>query len=500
MIRLLLLAATVTLIGTTARADQIDKRMVEHADKLFAAAKSLGAKNWTVLKFSFKVGDGAGSFNAGTVNARTANRLEHLLILKNDPDNPTMVLTNAGPAVEALGEKMKTPITWRTAEGRKLIAQIAKLPLAWDEKVALTPEGFLTGEVITSADYKTTAIKFYGFTRSDPATLKELCTFDEKGTGGSLRTDRGMLASYGQSFNLAAKARSLNAEGDDAEAAQDAAKRDKTGKPPIATQDQQPDDAQSPVRLQIFFGGKEQPWQTDKGESKIAVTPRAGDKVTFRLTNTSATDSYAVILAVNGKNTNAMDNDTLLDKAPHEQRKWVLGPKEDAVIKGFYLKPNGEFNPFEVLPENASARRFGALNEKFRGRISLLVFGKRAEAPAEPKVTVTPSVDLEKLKDDGATAKAIDLAGGAWKIRNTGSLASAQKVLSGTTNVVDQEGRLAVALVAKGRYTAGKRGLIESSGETKKDGPIVRVPLVYDPWPMCHLDIVYYVPSPPAGK
>jgi hypothetical protein len=474
------------------RADQIDKNMVAQADQIAAAVGKLGVRNVAVLKFEFKAGAGDGSFTAGTVNARMATRLENLLILTNDPKKPRMILSDAGLVLAETAERTKTPITWRTQAGRKQIAQVGKLPLAWDDSTKLAPDGFVTGEVVTAPDYQTTTVRFYGFTTADPAALKELYTLDDKAGGSGIRTDRGMLASFGQSFNLTAKSRSLGMEADDEEAAQDAAKRDQSNAPPVAAQGQQPDDTQSPVRLQIFFDGKEQPWAQDKGEPRIAVTPGAKQKVHFVLTNTSATESYGVLLAVNGKNTNAISNDSLMDKAAHEQRKWVLGPKDSYKIEGFYINADGKYNPFEVLPEDESARAYDQLNPMFRGKISLLVFGKRAEE-TEKKVEVKP--EAQKVRDDTATATALDLGGGAWKIRNTGSLVAAQKLLKDSTHVSDANGSLAVAVVEKAKYAAGKRGLLAASGETRTSGEIKKVAIEYDPLPMCCVHVVYYVPA-----
>lgn len=498
MTRFLFLALAAAVMASPARGDQIDRLMVAQADKIAAAVFGLNAKSYAVLKFEFKVAGGDGTFNAGPVNGRMATRLENLLILKNDAKKPKMVLANAGEAVAAMSEKAMTPISWKTEEGRKLIAQVGKLPLAWDDTTQLAADGFVTGEVVTAADYKTTTVKFYGFTKADPAALKELYTLDDKATG--IRTDRSMLASYGQSFNLSVKSRSLTMEGDDDEAAEDAAARDKSNKPAVASQDQKPDDTQTPIRLQIFFGDKEQPWLLEKGEPKIAVSPQAKQKVTLRVTNTSDKESYAVLLAVNGKNTNAIDNDTLMDKAAHEQRKWVLGAKETYNIEGFYFKADGSYHPFEALPEDESTTQYNQMNPMFRGKISLLVFGKRQEAePEKPKVDV-PTPAPTKVRDETATANALDLGSGAWKIRNTGSLAAAQKLLNGSTHTEDQGGRLAVALVAKDKYAVGKRGLLVGSSETLTAGKINKVPFEYDPLPMCCVHVVYYVPKDKAGK
>ncbi|QEL13431.1 hypothetical protein [Limnoglobus roseus] len=503
----------VLAVASATRADHVDKLMVEQADKIFAAVKGLGAKNVAVLKFDYRHGaTGKPSFTAGSINGLMANRLEHLLVLKNDDQDPVRILADAGPAIANISKKTKSTLSWRTEAGRKEISTITGLPLAWDAKTKLNPDGFVTGEVTLSEDYATTTVKFFGFTKANPTKLVSLYTLDSKSPGstvasargvqansGKIKTDRATLTHAGVSFGLNMKARSKGMDADDTEAAANAAAKDNAaptapapGGPPIIGPAATPPKS-GPVQLQVFFDDAEQPYEANGGEPRIQVSPKQGQKVKFKLTNTSATDTYPVILAINGINTNAIDNDSLMDKAPVDQRKWVLGPNESTMIEGFYTTKDGAYKPFEVLPEDESARRYDQMNATYRGKISLLVFGKRLDA-APPVSTDKPgSADAAfETIDDNATANATDLGAAPKGYHNAGSPAKARGMLEKTTHVDASKPKLAVSKGVKAKFAANKKGLIDSSGETRQGGEIQQVKVEYDPQPVANLDITYY--------
>jgi hypothetical protein len=96
----------------------------------------------------------------------------------------------------------------------------------------------------------------------------------------------------------------------------------------------------TPLRIEILYNG--QPVAIDANpfspptESANAllriVEPLEREKVSFRLTNTSDTESFAVVVQVNGQSTIFRE-----EKAPQDCYKWVVSPKKSTVIEGFQI-------------------------------------------------------------------------------------------------------------------------------------------------------------------
>src|SRR5438477_4668630 len=133
---------------TPARADVVDRALVRNAPDIARAVRALKADYVAVLKFAVKVGDRPATFDAGLANTQLAHKLENLLVLTYDPDHPVIVLTGAAGKAAAL----PAGTTWRDADGRKRLATLAGLPMAWDDKQSLAPDAFVTGELHVAAD------------------------------------------------------------------------------------------------------------------------------------------------------------------------------------------------------------------------------------------------------------------------------------------------------------------------------------------------------------
>jgi hypothetical protein len=468
MTRTLLILLGVLTVTAVGRADPIDRAMVEQADAIYDAVKSLKAKNVAVLKFDYIVGEKS-SFTAGTINTLMANRLSNVLVLKYGNGNRLLVLADAGAAAAKTSAQKKQEFTWRTPEGRAEFAAIEKLPLVWDADQQLPPDGFVTGEVAVSPDYKTTTVTFFGFTKADPSNLRKLYTLaapKSSAAAVALKTDRGMLQSFGQGFNLVA-ARGRGATDTDTAAAEDAAARDRSNAAPASG-------TEEGVRLRILVDGREAPWETNGGEARIPVSPKAGQKLTFWLKNTSTTDTFAVVLAVNGRNTNAQDNDTLYDKLPHDQRKWVLPPNYEFALDGFQTQAN-EKQPFVIAAEDESTAIFSQMNmHEYQGKISLIVFGKTSSQSANKPLEAAPL--------------SADLTIGSRGIGDLKTVAPFQKKLRKAANVDSTDGKL----------TTTSRGIIKAGLDVLKTDQIEKLEFEYDPQPVSSLDIRYYVPR--TGK
>jgi hypothetical protein len=253
------------------------------------------------------------------------------------------------------------------------------------------------------------------------------------------------------------------------------------------------------------------------GEQKLKLpgTPQAGQKVYFKLINNSATESYAVLLAVNGKNTVAVNNDTLLAGArpESEQKMWALGPGQSGEVHGFYTDlARGDFQPFDVLPEDASSQQYNLMNDNhLRGTISVRVFGKREGA--KPSVTQPQPSDggttgevatlteaqREEALDRQGNAEAIQFAAQDRSIRTSRSLSAAKsKILAATRVSVTTDGKLTGSPQAKSRYIQARsvgRGLIIEGATTAGNGTIEELKVEYDPQPIANWEWEYYSPG-----
>ncbi len=475
----MVLLAAVLALGPAASptpADQIDRMLVHDADAIVKAVRGLGAKNVAVLKFEAQVGKAAPTFESGTINVQMVHRLENLLELTNDTKNPQVnVLTDAGRAAAALARGAGPALTWKTAEGRKELFKL-KLPLAWDANQRLSPDAFVTGTVIASPDLKETRVVLRAFTRQNPGELKTIGTI--AGDGGAARgqsrgihTDRTMLASMGQSFVLSRKLRSRSFDAGDDAAADAAAQLNQSGQQPTASPD-------APVKLEILLGGQVvavDPDPSSPGEGKVRLREglAAGKELAFRVTN-SGPDPVGVLLAVNGRNTAAMDNEDITSKNRADCRKWVLKPGQSYTVKGFYTDAKtGRYEPFKILTAEESAARAASLDTHLLGLITMDVFGKGAG------LSVTPgggSGDVQKKEEEKAEAELVDLSAGddARSLKTRGLAELKARKLAAARGLKESGGKLSFDVnrqkVANARKlrTRGLDNLIE--GDASKAG------------------------------
>jgi len=444
----LLLSACVAPV----RADQIDLEMVRDSEPVVKAIRALGAKNIAVLKFDAQIGNSPATYDAGTITVQMVHRLENLLVLTNDEKNPQLnILSDAGGASKVLVKSAGRSITWKTPEGRKELFKL-KLPLMWDEKQRLSPDAFLTGTVVTSADLKETRVVLKAFTRQNPTELKTIGTLtgSSTGTGKSrgLHTDRSMLSSMGKSFVLARKLQGRNFEAGDDSAAEAASQLIQTGQQAIAVPN-------APVKLEILLAGQPvavEPDLLSPGEGMVRLREglAAGKDLTLRVTNNTP-DPIGILLTVNGRNTAAMDNDDITSKSRADCRKWILKPGQSNTIKGFYTDAkSGRFEPFKILTKEESALAAAMLDTHLLGLITMDVFGKGAGLT----VTSSGAAADPKKEQDFIEAELLDLNadGGSRHPRslselkaNTLKASRAAKVTNGKLSVDATKNKIAEA-------------------------------------------------------
>jgi hypothetical protein len=500
----LTLIAYLLLPTTEAKADVVDRALVHHASNIAKAIQehlkdSQGepVEYIAVLKFEVQVGNQPASFDVGLANAQLAQKLENLLVLTYDANAPA-VLT--GAAAKA-AKKLPPTVTWKDKSGRKQLATLSGLPLAWDQSQSLTPDAFVTGTLQLAEDLQSAEIVLYGFTRENPADLKTLYSTPQPidGKPVAIPTDRSLLAMIGATF--CAVDNNLDRISGDRKAIAD-----------VIANLRQPSDfeqrlASSPVQLEILLNNEVVKLETDSfnphaGRIASGINFRRGDSVKFQLRNTDPNHSYAVLLAVNGKNTNALSNDHLNAKPPKDHRLWVLAPKETVIITGFYTSKTGEVQPFKILGDSESEAVYPLLSENYRGLITMHVFRDRKEIAEKPDdLNLPPKVAANEPQskppeaiqvEAEVTLLSLGVGGDALEeVRTAGSPEKAKQKIQSLTNVsVTPNGELSLNPL---KFTTSlDRGLIVGSETRKNGGPIESVKFALDPYFIGFLQIRYY--------
>jgi hypothetical protein len=497
--------AVVLASATPAKADQIDRVLAHDADAITKAVRGLKVKNVAVLKFRVKIGDAPASFQVGSEGSEMLHRVENILVLSLDPKQPEFtVLAKAGDAAAKVAKASKTPIDWTTPEGRKKLLEL-KLPVLWDDSDLRTADAFVTGTVLVSKDFRDVKIEMLTFGKADPS-LKKIGTLQDSvgGQARGIHTDRAMLASLGQTFSTSRSLKPTGKSRDfvlaDESAIIDTDNRENGGG---ATQ-------QPRVKLEILLDNVPSKMQADPsspGESQVPLQKiargSAGQKVTFKLLNTTS-EKLAVLLCVDGKNTIAIDGETMEDltKDQSQFRMYVLDPGVDYEIKGFLTNAEtGAINEITVGTDEETAARWESLTDAIRGKVQMFVYGPKPINPNNSNPAVTPggggdvTTNGGPIGPDPETAMteanaANGLATGDRSLGKSRSLAVAQQKTVARTNMVNVDGKL----VAK----AKPRNLfIERPEMNKVTGKIEVVKFSYDALPLENLVVKYYDPNNP---
>lgn len=484
------------VFGTPARADMIDHVLLREAPAIMKAVQGLGHESVAVLKFEVQIGNQQPTFEAGLANTKLAQKLENLLVIANDSNDPLFVLTGASDKTSDFPPNT----TWRSAEGRRLLAKIKDLPLAWDSQQKLSPEVFIAGRYQVDSTFKSGTLELLAFTRNKPDELLSIYRSPELQANQKqpvLPTDRSILNLLGVSYALS----TTNA---------DRAANDRTALEQatswVSHKSSYADTMKvSPVQLEIYLNDKQVTPIADPkfpGAGRIAndptSDPKRGDKFTLRIINQDMKKSYGVLLAVNGRNTNALDrNHDLNSVEPKDHRLWILGPGESATIPGFYKDIQGNYEEFRILGDSESQEAYNTMGSQYRGLITMHVFQDMPVAPPEAPKPVKPMLPKSSTSVQEAPSEvelsllSLGIGGDVLaEIRTAGKLDEAQSKLKDLTNVAEN---------AQGQFFTDPnkltmdRGLIVGSTTGKTQGPLSEVRFRRDPNSIAFMQIRYYL-------
>jgi hypothetical protein len=470
------------------RADAVDYALVRDAKAVMTAVRGLSGESVAVLKFAVQNGSQEPTFDAGLANVQLARKIETLLTVANDPKQPLLVLT--GPTAKAKG--LPAGATWRTADGRAAIAKMTGLSLAWDKtQNELEPDAFVTGVLKLGPDSPAAKLVLVGFTRKNPGELKELYTTpdaDPQALRQRLPADRSVLALAGVSYAVD----QFPADGNRHLVAQ--LGRELNVADTLSA---------SKVKLEVLINGqpaKVRPDAMNLGAGRLeGAGPKAGDAVELHVRN-DGNQTYGVVLAVNGRNTNSLGRDPYLTaKEAKDQRMWILAPGEKAVLKGFYTDEKGTYDEFKILGDAESEAAYPAMGEQFRGLITMHVFAKKPDPPAaggtppaQTPLKSTPEAEAAKKEEQAATVVTLGLGGSALEeVQASGSLEVARDRVQTLANVT-RAGELDIRVDPGKAAAAAERGLIVESGVQRQGGPIEMVKFPFDPTPVSFVQLRYY--------
>lgn len=441
-------AAVAALLLALPAARGADDDLATSLDKRAAdAVKGLTDRKlfrYGVLKFLVRHGDGPFRDDAGELNTTLMNRVYTALLTKLDDASPFVPLEDANGVV---AEKKITDADHRTVDGRKAFFTV-RYPAAFgDRKVAA--DGFVVGTCSFAANLQTATLELSVFDRTG-----KLDTLVEPWT---ISPDRQMIGEARLSYVLPEIQRKAVVSGQpvcarDVQAAvvlpTEKPAADKPAKPfaPLAD---------CPVKWQVRYSGK-----PVAPSGNTLPEPGEDDQVSFMLTNPT-TDTYAVVLLVNGENTLYQERQDV-----YRCRKWVLEPRTETVVSGFQTEDQIAI-PFRVLKPEAGAESAVQYGEN-AGTFRLVVYAG--------KVTDTPPVDDQPTDDR--------------------TLVMAARGTAKPTGVRPQTLRgLKSSLQQAAKDAPGSRGLVVKGSGTEKSETIKAYFAPASPQPVADISLRYYTPG-----
>jgi hypothetical protein len=374
--------AVVLTAASQVHADPIDDELVKQAPALFSYLQKEGLHNVGVLRFQVRKGKEPATFAAGSMNTNMVTRLENLLLIGSDAKTPVQLLRDPGYVIAA----KKAKLSYLDSTARKTILGLPYTYIGSTKKV--NADGFLTGMVHLTPDYLKTTVTISSFSTKQPG-LQTVMEF-------TVGTDRNILSDIGESFIISK--RSLK-KGEDlnhlaAKSAMTRAGLKKNSEDPFANKDpgpgpKQPINLGDVLQFQVLYDGEVQTISADaSGKKEQIPEPRESQNVLMKIKNI-ADRRIGVILSVNGVSTIFQQEGELTS-----MRKWVLDPKEEYAIKGYYLRDKTPL-PFKVIPDETTDE---PMSPDKAGQIQVAIFDEEPEKEKKISLRGITDFDLRKVR------------------------------------------------------------------------------------------------------
>jgi hypothetical protein len=124
---------------------------------------------------------------------------------------------------------------------------------------------------------------------------------------------------------------------------------------------------------------------------------KSGDVIKLKIKNVSSNgETIGVVMAVNGKSTLMLES--IIEKAPKDCTKWILGPGEETVVDGFYTKELAEnVKKFRVLsPEESQGQM--QTDPEYKGKINIYVFFPKGQGPGKDNPMTNAKIENRSLR------------------------------------------------------------------------------------------------------
>jgi hypothetical protein len=314
-----------------ARADNLDLKLLDHANGLVRECRERGWRNVGTIKFQAKLEGQPTAPPLEPLASNLADRLENLLVIASEVDRlpepkreerPELNIIRAAGEAAAAKDAHAGVLTLR---GRKALFEYP-YPLAWGN-TKVSADAFLTGEVEFAADLRTVRVRIDCFDRS--GVVKKLLAFQ-------VEADRSLLSDAGLAFQLERTARRTKGPAGLDQAAVAAAVT-RLKEPPSS-----PKFRSEFVQVGVVVDGKVQPTEPTRCGGAVPA-PRIGRSVTVRLKNLTA-QRLGVLLKVGGRNSVGEGIDEGV-----RSRRWLLEPEKEYTIRGYRLGDGvGGLRPFKL--------------------------------------------------------------------------------------------------------------------------------------------------------
>ncbi len=397
-----------------------------------------------VLKFLVRHGDRPYSDDSGELNTTLMNKVYTALLTKLDDASPFVPLEDANGVV---AEKKITDANHRTEDGRKAFFSV-RYPAAFgDRKVAA--DGFVVGTCSFAENLQTATLELNVFDRTGK--------LDKLVEPWTISPDRTMIGEARLSYVLPPIQQKALVSGQPVSARDVQAAVVLPAEKPAADKPAKPfaPYENCPVKWQVRYTGK-----PVVPAGNTLPEPGEDDRVSFVLTNPT-TETYAVVLLVNGENTLYQERQDV-----YRCRKWILEPRTETVVSGFQTEDQTAI-PFQVLKHEAATENSVRYGEN-AGTFRLVVYAG--------KVTDTPPKDDQPADDRTLVASA-----------------------RGTAKPDGLKPQTLAGLKSSLRQTAagapGSRGLVVKGSGAEKSETIKTYFAPASPQPVADISLRYYTPG-----
>lgn len=369
---LFLLIATAIPSSLRAEPDNIDVILFKTVPRLVQQLRERDIRNVGVLPFQFRDNVGVAHSTGALIQSNLAARTEQVIAYIRDVDDPVNVVFNMLSQARALD----ATAAYDTKDAcEKLLALTYNYPV--DEMSASKLDGFVTGIIEVSKDWKQSSLVFKFYNRKT-GDFGELGPF-------TFPTDRKMLMQFGRAYSLTANGWDARLKGVQTRSIFSLIERDEKELESIDRQkaaeiyvnrvgesvDGNPW-KNFPVTLTVKYDNQPQTLSMDTYLNPFNFSipdPKPNQRVSFELKN-NLNEKLAVVLAINGKSLIYQEN----ANDPDACNKFALDPAATYSVPGVYVRGLNSYQPLLSTDDQQTSDLAKRYPSETVGIISLSVY------------------------------------------------------------------------------------------------------------------------------